>query len=190
MLRVLREMAIEGVATNIPAHLRILEHPDFIENRHSTRWVSEALDFSDLAATPSGPAPSGAAVADEVARNVTVEVDGRRYGVRVWLPDQPGAATATATVPAAGATRSRRRRAAGSGAATVGPGRVSAPMQGTIIEVLVAVGDAVEAGQAVCVLEAMKMENQVDATRAGTVTELRVAPGDNVGSGDLLAVIE
>jgi acetyl-CoA/propionyl-CoA carboxylase biotin carboxyl carrier protein len=62
-------------------------------------------------------------------------------------------------------------------------------MQGTIIEVLVAVGDAVEVGQAVCVLEAMKMENQVDAERAGTVTEVRVAAGENVGAGDILVVI-
>jgi acetyl-CoA/propionyl-CoA carboxylase biotin carboxyl carrier protein len=66
---------------------------------------------------------------------------------------------------------------------------VAAPMQGTIIEVLVAVGDAVEVGQAVCVLEAMKMENQVDAERAGTVTEVRVAAGENVGAGDILVVI-
>jgi biotin carboxyl carrier protein len=55
--------------------------------------------------------------------------------------------------------------------------------------VLVAVGDAVEVGQAVCVLEAMKMENQVDAERAGTVTEVRVAAGENVGAGDILVVI-
>jgi acetyl-CoA/propionyl-CoA carboxylase biotin carboxyl carrier protein len=187
MLRVLREMTIEGVATNIAAHLRILEHPDFVENRHSTRWVSEALDFSDL--TPSTSSPPGV-VADggEVARNVTVEVDGRRYGVRVWMPDQGGAAAA----PVAGGPGPARPRARATASAAVaaGPGRVTAPMQGTIIEVLVAVGDTVEPGQALCVLEAMKMENQVDATRAGTVTDVRVAAGDNVGSGDLLAVIE
>ena len=63
-------------------------------------------------------------------------------------------------------------------------------MQGTIVEVLVAAGDQVEVGQAVCVLEAMKMENQVDAEAAGTVTEVRVAAGDNVSAGDVLAVIE
>ncbi|MDQ6728702.1 MAG: hypothetical protein M3066_21475 [Actinomycetota bacterium] len=62
-------------------------------------------------------------------------------------------------------------------------------MQGTIIEVLVAVGDTVDAGQAMCVLEAMKMENQVDAERAGTVTEVRVAAGDTVGAGDILFLI-
>jgi Pyruvate carboxylase len=62
-------------------------------------------------------------------------------------------------------------------------------MQGTIVKALVAVGDAVEAGQAVIVLEAMKMENHVAAERAGTVTEVRVAPGDTVGTGDVLVVI-
>jgi acetyl-CoA/propionyl-CoA carboxylase biotin carboxyl carrier protein len=63
-------------------------------------------------------------------------------------------------------------------------------MQGTIVKTLVSVGDEVAAGQAVVVLEAMKMENQVNAEKAGTVTEVRVAAGDNVGTGDVLMVIE
>jgi acetyl-CoA/propionyl-CoA carboxylase biotin carboxyl carrier protein len=63
-------------------------------------------------------------------------------------------------------------------------------MQGTIIKVLVAVGDTIEAGEGVCVLEAMKMENTVAAGRGGTVTAVRVSPGDSVGSGDIVAVIE
>ena len=63
-------------------------------------------------------------------------------------------------------------------------------MQGTIVKVLVAVGDAVESGQAVLVLEAMKMENHINAEKAGTVAEIRVQPGDGVGLGDVLAVIE
>jgi biotin carboxyl carrier protein len=63
-------------------------------------------------------------------------------------------------------------------------------MQGTIVQVLVAVGDAVEAGQAVIVLEAMKMENHINAETAGTVKEIRVAAGDTVGPGDVLAVVE
>jgi acetyl-CoA/propionyl-CoA carboxylase biotin carboxyl carrier protein len=62
-------------------------------------------------------------------------------------------------------------------------------MQGTIVKVLVAVGDTVEAGDTVCVLEAMKMENNITAETAGTVTEVRVEPGDSVGSGDIVAVI-
>jgi acetyl-CoA/propionyl-CoA carboxylase biotin carboxyl carrier protein len=62
-------------------------------------------------------------------------------------------------------------------------------MQGTIVKVLVGVGDEVEAGQAVCVLEAMKMENNINAETTGTVAEVRVAPGDSVGSGDVVVVI-
>jgi acetyl-CoA/propionyl-CoA carboxylase biotin carboxyl carrier protein len=178
MLRVLREMAIEGVATNMAAHLRILEHPDFIENRHSTRWVEEVLDFSDMTSTRAGAPESPAA---ETPRNVAVEVDGRRYDVRVWLPEQ-----------AAGTAASAPRPRGGAAAAAAGPagGRITAPMQGTIIEVLVAVGDVVEVGRALCVLEAMKMENEVAAERSGTVTEVHVSAGDNVSSGDVLFVLE
>jgi acetyl-CoA/propionyl-CoA carboxylase biotin carboxyl carrier protein len=62
-------------------------------------------------------------------------------------------------------------------------------MQGTIVKILVSVGDVVEVGQAMVVLEAMKMENHVAAERAGTVTEVRVGPGDTVGTGDVLVVI-
>jgi acetyl-CoA/propionyl-CoA carboxylase biotin carboxyl carrier protein len=62
-------------------------------------------------------------------------------------------------------------------------------MQGTVVTIAVAVGDVVEAGQAVCVLEAMKMENAVTAERDGTVRELRVSEGDTVGAGDVIAVI-
>ena len=62
-------------------------------------------------------------------------------------------------------------------------------MQGTIVKTLVAVGDAVEIGQAVAVLEAMKMENHINAEKAGTVSEVRVSPGDTVGTGDVLVVI-
>ena len=69
-------------------------------------------------------------------------------------------------------------------------GRVTVPMQGTIVKVLVEQGDAVEAGQTLCVLEAMKMENPINADRAGTVKELKVKPGDALGAGDVVAVLE
>ena len=62
-------------------------------------------------------------------------------------------------------------------------------MQGTIVKLLVAVGDTVEVGQAVCVLEAMKMENNIDVDRAGTVTEIRVEPGQAVGAGDVILTV-
>ncbi len=71
-----------------------------------------------------------------------------------------------------------------------GSGAVTVPMQGTIVKVLVEVGQAVEAGQTVCVLEAMKMENNITAEKAGTVKEIKVSTGDSVGSGDVVAIID
>ncbi|WP_457836097.1 biotin/lipoyl-containing protein, partial [Staphylococcus aureus] len=77
--------------------------------------------------------------------------------------------------------------AGGGGAA--GSGQIAVPMQGTIVKVLVAVGDTVEVGQAVCVLEAMKMENNITTDTAGSVKEIKVATGDSVGAGDVVVVI-
>ncbi len=83
-----------------------------------------------------------------------------------------------------------RAGAAGTTGAAAGSGKVTVPMQGTIVKVLVEVGQDVEAGQAVCVLEAMKMENNITADKTGTVTEIKVEPGQSVGSGDIVLVIE
>ena len=63
-------------------------------------------------------------------------------------------------------------------------------MQGTIVKVSVAEGDAVEVGQAIVILEAMKMENNVNAEKAGVVKSIKVKPGDSVAAGDVVAIIE
>jgi acetyl-CoA/propionyl-CoA carboxylase biotin carboxyl carrier protein len=190
MVRALEETEIEGVKTTIPADLAILRHPDFIEAKHSTKWVEDVLDLSGLATG----AP--AAAADEpakVQRDVDVEVDGRRFHVRVWVPsDEAGPVVAAAPSSSGRAAAARPRRAAGGHAATggSGSGNVTVPMQGTIIKVLVEHGDTVEEGQTVAILEAMKMENAITAEKAGTVSEVRVSPGDTVGGGDVVVVIE
>jgi len=175
-LRALGEMEVGGVATTIPADVAILEHPDFGAVAHSTKWVEETLDLSDIS-SPVGP---GADTGEEptVRRDTTVEVDGRRFAVSMWVPE---------AAPAAGRTPKRSKRSSGGAA---GNGQVAVPMQGTIVKVLVAVGDTVTADDPVCVLEAMKMENNVPAGKAGTVAEVRVAPGDSVGAGDVVAVVE
>ena len=114
-------------------------------------------------------------------REVTAEVDGRRYQVRLWVPDVAAGTGALGQPAPTSRVRPSPAR---------GRGRSSVPMQGTIVKVLVAAGDAVEIGQTVCVLEAMKMENAITAEKAGTVKEVRVAAGDSVGPGDVIAVIE
>ena len=186
-VRALNEMVVEGVATTIPADIAILEHPDFAAVTHSTKWVEEKLDLSHIGA-PKKPEASGDDAAALVERRTTVEVNGKRFDVKMWVPDTPMVAMAGAGA----AAPKKAARAAGSGGAGggSGSGKVEVPMQGTIVKVLVEVGQAVEAGQAVVVLEAMKMENQITAEKAGTIKEIKVKAGDTVGSGDVVAVIE
>jgi acetyl-CoA/propionyl-CoA carboxylase biotin carboxyl carrier protein len=187
-VRALEEMVVEGVATTIPADLAILRHPDFQDATHSTKWVEETLDLTGVEA-PKAPATSSADDGAEplVERSTTVEVDGRRFAVTMWVPE---AAPVLATAGAAAPARKAARSSAGGGAAAIGNGEVAVPMQGTIVKVLVEVGAKVEAGQAVVILEAMKMENQIQAEISGTVTKVKVAPGDTVGSGDIVVVVE
>ena len=186
MLRALGEFEIAGVATTIPADVTLLSHPDFEAATHSTKWVEEELDASIFASAPSAAA---AATPDEeapelVEQTVTVEVNGKRFTTKLWLPDTPAASASPRRRPSA---RPRPGAASGGGA---GNGTITAPMQGTIVKVLVSEGDAVEAGQAVLVLEAMKMENTINTETEGTVREVRVSEGDTVGTGDVLIVIE
>jgi acetyl-CoA/propionyl-CoA carboxylase biotin carboxyl carrier protein len=178
----LEEMEVGGVATTIPADLAILRHPDFVAVEHSTKWVEERLDLAGVAPAPAVPAGDG----DEplMRRQATVEVNGKRFDVSMWLPES--AAVHTAAAPA----KKAKRAGSGSGGGGGGSGQVTVPMQGTIVKVLVEVGQHVEAGQAVVVLEAMKMENQINAERSGTVREIKVGPGDTVGGGDVVVVIE
>ena len=100
----------------------------------------------------------------------------------MWVPDPAEVGTLGG--------RPRRSSAGRSSGGGVGNGQVAVPMQGTIVKVVVAVGDSVEAGDTVCVLEAMKMENNVVADITGTIAEVKVAVGDSVGSGDVVVVIE
>ncbi len=179
-IRALEETVVEGVATTIPADLAILRASDFATMQHSTKWVENTLDLSGVSATP--PAADDNTEADNlVKRSTTVEVNGKRFAVNMWVPDAPVGAVAATT---------KKKRAASSGGGGSASGNVEAPMQGTIVKVLVEVGQDVEPGAGVVVLEAMKMENQINAEKAGTVKQINVAQGDTVGGGDILVVIE
>ena len=183
-LRCLNEMVVEGIATTIPADIAILEHPDFAAVTHSTKWVEEVLDLSHIGTAPVG-APAGDDDTPLVQRQTTVEVNGRRFDVKLWVPESAGVAAGSP------AKKKAPRATSGSGGAGgAGTGKVAVPMQGTIVKVLVEVGQSVEAGQSVVVLEAMKMENQIEADKSGVVKAINVAPGDTVGAGDVVVVIE
>jgi acetyl-CoA/propionyl-CoA carboxylase biotin carboxyl carrier protein len=177
-IRALDEMVIEGVHTTIPADRAILAHPDFAAVTHSTKWVEETLDLSNLTSSAgSGEAPEDGLV----ERSTTVEVNGKRFDVKMWVPETTGVVAKKSKKPA---------RAGGSSGSGGGSGEVAAPMQGTIVKVNVEVGQTVAIGDSVVVLEAMKMENQIAAEKAGKVAKVNVKQGDTVGAGDVLVVIE
>jgi acetyl-CoA/propionyl-CoA carboxylase biotin carboxyl carrier protein len=186
MLRCLDEFVLDGPATTIPAAEAILAHPDFKAGEHSTKWVEDTLDLTGVRGTP---APVGDDEEDKVERSVDVEVNGKRFAVKLFVPaDQIAAAPSGG---GKGLPKARKRSKGTSGAApTAGSGRIAVPMQGTIVKVNVAVGDEVTEGQIVCVLEAMKMENNIAADKAGTISAVNVEEGASVGSGDIIIVID
>jgi len=190
MLRALDEFVIEGIKTTIPAHKALLAHPDFAAGKHSTNWLETEVDQAIFSyAAHEVPAPVAVTDGEReelVERAVPVEVNGKRFSVKLWLPPAPVGVAAGG----GGRQRTRPRAAAATGGGGAADGTIAAPMQGTIVKVLVNQGDTVEPGQGVLVLEAMKMENHINAEKAGTVAEIRVAAGDTVGTGDVLVVIE
>ncbi len=181
-LRALSELEIEGVATTAPAHRIVLSHPDFIETRHSTVWAEQKLDLSGIEPYQQINTEDGET---KVPRDVEAEVDGRRYQVRLWVPDGGPSIAARAEA----LFKKAQRKPGGSQGAVVGAGAVTVPMQGTVLRLLVADGDDVKVGQTICVLEAMKMENNVNAESAGTVKDLKVSEGSTVGPGDVICTV-
>jgi len=179
--RALEEFDIGGVDTTIPAHLAILENEDFVAGNVSTRLVEDSMDFSHLATTTAPALPEETELQE---RSITVEVGGQRYDVRYW---------SEVIAPTTSGQRAAPRRRAPKLSERTGPGNdegiVTAPMQGTIVKVHHEAGEAVESGEPVCVLEAMKMENEIKAPTGGEIVDLRVQPGDTVAAGAVLMVI-
>lgn len=183
MLRALAEFRIEGPPTLVGFHAALLTEPCFIgggtchgvvESEELAQRAQEMTDSFSQRTTIVSREPDGAATRE---RLVAVEVDGRAFEVRVHSTEPPWAGLG------------RRRRERSEGAAGRGTGGVVSPMQGTILAVAVAEGDHVQVGTVLCVIEAMKMENEITAHVAGTVTSLGVAPGQGVTNGQLICEI-
>ena len=179
--RALEEFVVTGVATTIPAHLRIVSHPAFVAGSHHTRWVEDDLDLSNVVQPRTGTLPEEEHL-DE--RQLTVEVGGRNYKIRMWAPPLTPTADAAAG-PKLRPPRLERGRATGET-----DGVVTAPMQGTIVKVNHKAGDRVKAGETICVLEAMKMENELSSPRDGELVDLRVQSGDAVATGQVVAIVK
>jgi acetyl-CoA/propionyl-CoA carboxylase, biotin carboxylase, biotin carboxyl carrier protein len=187
MLRALGELHVGGVTTLVGFHRALLSHTCFAEGStchgiveseqlaQSAKDMSESAVSTHLTTTVAGGA-DGARLRERVQ---LVELDGRRYDVRVLEPEPPWAELA----------RRRRERARGGRAGAGGKDAVVSPMQGTVLAVEVAEGDEVAAGQVLCIVEAMKMENEVHAHRDGVVRELSIAPGEPVTTGQIICVV-
>ncbi|WP_248518293.1 acetyl-CoA carboxylase biotin carboxylase subunit [Salinarchaeum laminariae] len=193
-LRALREYEIEGITTIIPFHRLMMADEAFIDGTHTTKYLDEELDHARIeeAQRQWGPEEdAGDAATDEetVTREFTVEVNGKRFEVN--LEEEGAPPIAAGAVDASGGERPDHVGQDDGGSSGVGDGEsISAEMQGTILEVSVDEGDEVASGDVVCVLEAMKMENDVVADTGGTVSEVRIAEGDSVDMGDVLIVLE
>jgi acetyl-CoA/propionyl-CoA carboxylase, biotin carboxylase, biotin carboxyl carrier protein len=183
MLRALDELSVEGVKTLIGFHKALLTHPCFIEGETCHGLVESELLAARAAELANGTVP-GHVPAGDMSRGLSpsvrfVEVDGKRFEVRVLRPEPPYVELA----------RRRRERERARGAGGAGKDAIVSPMQGTVLAVEVAEGDEVEAGRVVCIVEAMKMENEVHAHRSGRVTDLSVEPGQPVKTGQVICVV-
>jgi acetyl-CoA/propionyl-CoA carboxylase biotin carboxyl carrier protein len=175
MIRALDEFVVEGIPTTIPVHRWVLESEAFVNATHTTTWLERALVDAHLPAQ-GDLEPASAPVRSGRARDILVEVDGRRVPVRIFDERRevaPG-------VPSSHPTHHGEHV----------HGEIRAPMQGTIVKVLVEKGQPIQAGDVVCILEAMKMENHIASTREGEITDLPIRPGQVVELGALLAVID
>jgi acetyl-CoA/propionyl-CoA carboxylase, biotin carboxylase, biotin carboxyl carrier protein len=172
--RALSEFRVEGISTTLPFHRALLEDEVFASGEYTTGFVAERLQGMEIEASPV----KGAAEAARESREVEVEVNGKLFRVRLYEKEkrEKGAPP--------------RRKGGVTQRATMGGGAVLAPMQGTIVKVLVEEGQEVEADQAVCLLEAMKMESEIRTQRAGKIKEVLVEAGNTVRSGEPLVVLE
>jgi acetyl-CoA/propionyl-CoA carboxylase biotin carboxyl carrier protein len=177
--RVLDETVIEGMATVLPFHRLVVRDPAFVDFTVHTNWIETEWPGGVPAFTPSATPPADA----EERETVVVEVGGKRLEVRL-----PANLSGTRTVSPA---RPKARRS-GSGAQAAGAGgaaALTAPMQGTIVKVAAHDGDTVSEGDVIVVVEAMKMEQPLQAHRAGTVSGLSVEVGATVTAGTTICEI-
>ncbi len=183
MLRALEEFTIEGPPTLIGFHRALLTEPCFVEGGtchgivESEELAQRAEQLTDQLSHRATSVTGSSDGAVTRARVVAVEVDGRSHELRLHLAEPPWVELA------------RRRRTRHDAFGAGGTGAVTSPMQGTVLKVDIADGDSVTAGQVLCVVEAMKMENEIAAPRDGIISGLGVAAGQAVTNGQLICIV-
>jgi acetyl-CoA/propionyl-CoA carboxylase biotin carboxyl carrier protein len=185
MLRALDEFELTELKTLIPFHKALLATKQWANAETCRDLVEDKRWLRTLAFPP--PTFSDDDEDAKVEQTYTVEVSGRRFDVRVIGAPFAGGVVMNGAGPAAGAAprKPRERKKGGGGGADTLP----SPMQGNMWRVKVRQGDTVEEGQLLCIIEAMKMENEITAHKAGVVAELPITEGAAIAAGDPIATI-
>jgi acetyl-CoA/propionyl-CoA carboxylase biotin carboxyl carrier protein len=189
MLRALGEYEIEGLKTLIPFHQALLATEQWAKGETCRDLLEDKAWLKTLAfPAPQPPGEDGAE--EKVEQTYEVEVSGQRFDVRVVGPpfaDGGDGGGANGSAPGGRAAPKRKQRESSSGG---GPDTLPSPLQGNMWKVLVKQGDTVEEGQLLCIIEAMKMENEITAHKAGTIAELPIEEGAPIAAGAPIATIK
>jgi acetyl-CoA/propionyl-CoA carboxylase biotin carboxyl carrier protein len=190
MLRALHDYTIEGVTTTIPFHRVVLEHPDFQAGDVTVNFIPkhpELIETLKERAAQQAPIPAMEVEEEALLRTFAVEVNNRRFQVRLAEVGAPSGNGQSAGQSASQSGRRKRSGRASSKGMTPPTNGVISPIQGVLSAIRVEPGQAVESGQVLFIVEAMKMENEIVASQAGTVSEIRVKQGTSVEAGSVLA---
>jgi acetyl-CoA/propionyl-CoA carboxylase biotin carboxyl carrier protein len=190
MIRALGEYEIEGLTTLIPFHDALLKTEQWANAETCKDLVEDKDWLKSTAPDPAPPKPTDddGEPLETVEQSYTVEVSGRRFDVNVIGPAFAGAVVAGAGAPAGGGGKKSKRSERKAGGAG-GPDLLEAPLQGNMWKVVVEKGQTVEEGQLLCIIEAMKMENEITAHKAGVIEELPIKEGAAIQAGDPIARI-
>jgi acetyl-CoA/propionyl-CoA carboxylase, biotin carboxylase, biotin carboxyl carrier protein len=202
MLRALEEYEIEGLKTLIPFHKALLATEQWAKGEtcrdllEDKAWLKTLAFDKPATKTDSGVSPSEAGEPEKVEQSYTVEVSGQRFDVKVLGAPFGGGVALNGSAAAGQASPKRAARAKSSGAGGAGggggagPDILESPLQGNMWKVLVKQGDTVTEGQIICIIEAMKMENEITAHKAGTIAELPIVEGAAIAAGAPIATIK
>ncbi|MBA3436363.1 MAG: acetyl-CoA carboxylase biotin carboxylase subunit [Thermoleophilaceae bacterium] len=183
MLRALSEFDIGGLRTLLPFHTALMATEQWANGETCRDLVEDGDWLSQLSYPKPEPPSEDGPDEPKVERDYAVEVSGRRFDVKV-IGEAFGGGGNGATAGRRPPRRSERRGPGGGG-----PDEITSPLQGNMWKVRVKKGDAVEEGQLLCIIEAMKMENEITAHKAGTVAELPIEEGKPINAGDPIATI-
>jgi acetyl-CoA/propionyl-CoA carboxylase biotin carboxyl carrier protein len=188
MLRALEEYEIEGLKTLIPFHQALLRTEQWAKGETCRDLLEDKAWLKTLAFEKPTPKAEDESEPEKVEQTYTVEVSGQRFDVKVLGPPPIGGAAVNGAAPGGQAAPKRASRAKSASAG--GPDTLESPLQGNMWKVLVKQGDTVTEGQILCIIEAMKMENEITAHKAGTIAELPIVEGEPINAGAPIATIK